>query len=210
MRVSYPVHEAQNRPGQERVARVILKNDRPAGDAMRLFQQNARIVGVMQHIDKHDHIYAVAIEWKSDPIERLHRDFGIGADQDVDADNGQFGTKLHHQRRDRAIPATDVQNGSGCRRNSLRYSCCQNAGSPIEHQICMNIADECHLPADQHIVCRLPEMRKDSTKGKQILRERCSRLIPRFPIHRVFPIQVEPGILPLRRPFRVQFMFVTA
>ena len=52
MRISYPVHEARNRPGQERVAGVILKNDRPTGEAMRLFQEHSGIVCVMQHITR--------------------------------------------------------------------------------------------------------------------------------------------------------------
>src|SRR5262245_51063723 len=82
--VAHPVHEAQHRSGDSSLQQVILDKDRLPADARRLTQQLPRFAGVVEHVDEHHDIEALAVEGKDASVELADRDGRTFSDPRID------------------------------------------------------------------------------------------------------------------------------
>ncbi len=138
------IHQPQSRFRQPTIHRMILDDDRGAGDSCGLAKQNQRVFGVVQYIDKHHRIEAVVLVWDVPAVKLDNRDMGQWTDQHVDAADGQIRPALHQQVRYRSVATADIQ--CLC---ILWQQLCQMPGehpdSPAENIVTVNAVNKIHM-----------------------------------------------------------------
>ena len=96
-------------PGGDRG--VVFQDDALTGNAGGFFQQDVGVVGVVEDVDEHDGVVGVVGAVDVLAVEGADGDVGIGADEDVDAFEGEVGAGVADDPGEEAVAAADVEDG---------------------------------------------------------------------------------------------------
>jgi hypothetical protein len=103
------IHKAERRAGKRTLLDVIFDEHRCTGYARGFAQQNHWVVGVVQHVDEHDHVDTGGPERKSRAVEGTDRNFGFRPHQDIDTFDRNVRTALHNKASEPAIAASNIE-----------------------------------------------------------------------------------------------------
>jgi len=98
MGIPDPVHEAQRLVGQGALHRVILYDKRISSDTLGFPHQDGRIFRVMQDIDAHHRVERLVVERQAAAVESVDWYLCSGANQHIDAANGERGVGLLNEK----------------------------------------------------------------------------------------------------------------
>ncbi len=65
---------------------------------------------MMEHVHEHHDIEALVFAGYTASVERANRNVGLFTDEDIDATDLEIGTQGSYPRREKTVPAADVQN----------------------------------------------------------------------------------------------------
>ena len=123
---------------------MVFQDDGAAGDSGGFAQENRRIIGVMQDVDEQGDVKTVVRVGDCVPVEFLHRNPGLFADEHINALSSQVRSLFAKRAGQSSVAAADVENAD-ILRNDFAQMPGENADASIEDVAVVNARDGIHL-----------------------------------------------------------------